>query len=333
MAIAATTWVETLGGRVRAYQLSQDMYVFGSDGLPTKIKSVQTFTPQQMYYVEFSDGSNLECDTTLCFPVKNWVQRRRHSVNKGQRNYDQYRIQKYYGPEQILENGIKHTHHNRFEFTVDTIKPLNYGYEDHTVPPFIAGMWFSKYAKNNKYKFPDELVQYVKDNVQRTKQFMVVSKKDYLQIRPSVEAMFLKDYAEIPTKEMPYKYMYGTPEQRLEFLQGFFSVRPKTYVVKNDAFKVCSRNGKYMLQMVQALCESLGIKSILKWEKPFWELCFKTRLPLLPHQKPAGRKTGEKYRQIVKVEPLNEPKPCVHIETEKPIAIGDSFIPVWYTKP
>jgi hypothetical protein len=266
----------------------------------------------------------------LNFPIKNWVQRIKYSVHKNVKKLSYLRRkQKYRTPEEILESGLFHTHHRRYEYTVDTIKPLDYGYEDHAVPPFVAGMWCANRRKNNKYLVDEALKQYVKTRAQQSKQFVVVENKQHFNLRPSVEASFLKDYAVIPIKEFPYKYLYGTPEQRLEFLQGFFCIRPKTYIVKTDKFRMRSRNNKYLLDMIQVLCESLGIKTRMIRDEPYWQLDFKTKLPLLPFQKHVGRKSGEQYRQIVKVEQC-EPRSCVHIETEKPIAVGDGFIPIWH---
>ena len=331
MAIAADCWVETISGRVRANELAPGDYVFGMDGLPTKVKSVQTYVPQKFYNVKFSDGCSIEGDQFLNLPVKNWVQRMCHSRHKGVQKVERRRHQKYRTPEQILESGLYHTHHNRLEYTVDTIKPLDYGYEDHAVPPFIAGMWCANRRKNNKYPIPSEHRDYLKAHAQRSKQFVVVENKQHIHIRPSVEAVFLRDYATIPTKEFPYKYLYGKPEQRLEFLQGFFITRPKTYIVKKDRFRIRSKTNRYIIEMIQVLCESLGIKTTLSNDNTYWELTFKTKLPILPFQKHVGRKSGERYRQIVGVEEC-EPRQCVHIETTKPIAVGNGFIPIWHSR-
>lgn len=330
MAIAADTWVETIRGRLRAYQITPDMYVFGRDGLPTRVKSVQTYTPQKMYRVDFSDGSSVEGDSFLAFPAKKFSQRVGHAKKKTDMVTDHRRKLNLRGVEQILEHGVRHPRHERFEFTVDTVKPLQYGYEDHAVPPFVAGMWYAKRTTKNTYVVPEDTLHIVKLMAQHTKQFTVVQKKNHFELRPSVEAMFLKDYAQIPTHEFPYKYLYGQPEQRLEFLQGFFAIRHATYKPDMDMFRVRARkSNRYKLQMIQVLCESLGIRTILSNEGDFWELQFNTKYKLAIHQGPAKRKSGDRHRQIVNVQECHT-RPCVHIDTEKPIAVGDSFITIWH---
>jgi hypothetical protein len=329
VAIAADTWVETINGRMPAHQITSGTYVFGMDGLPTQVKSVQTYTPSKMYYVEFSDGSNVTGDKFLTFPVRTFAQRVNTAKSKGKFKTKRKRVYRYKDVIELESMGLRHPRQpNRFQYTVDTIEPLQYGYEDHAVPPFVAGLWFANNRKNNKYLIADHLKTYVKSKIQASRQFMVVESKQHFVLRPSVEAMFLKDYAVIPTKEFPYKYLYGTPEQRLEFLQGYFAMRPATFKTDIRFFKVrAALNKKYPLQMIQVLCESLGIKTNLFRFTYEWSLEFKTNLSILPNQLPAKRKFGERHRQIVKVEQCPT-RPCVHIETEKPIAVTDSFVPI-----
>lgn len=331
MAIAADIWVETVKGRVKAYEITPGTYVFGMDGMPTKVKSVQQYTPQQMYYVELSDGSNFECDQFLVFPTRTFAQRVNTAKAKKPGSSRRQKVYRYKSVTELNQEGLKHPRQpDRFQYTVDTVAPLQYGYEDHAVPPFVAGMWFGRFNQTGRYKIPDTWHRYAKEHIQRSKQFAVVEKKDHWEIRPSIEATFLKDYAIIPVKEFPYKYLYGTPEQRLEFLQGYFALRPTAYEQGKDRFRLRKQNDRYSLEMIQVMCESLGIKTTLTKQTSFWCLIFKTQLPLMPDLPPAKCKFGERHRRIVKIEPC-EPRPCVHIETEKPIAVSDSFIPIWHS--
>lgn len=329
MAIAADTWVETPSGRLRAYQIQPGSYVFGMDGLPTKVKSVQTYTPQQMYYVEFKDGSGVEGDAFMAFPVVPWTVR----ITRSRTKKPQLHLRKrwYKSPQELLETGLHYKHFGRFNYTVETVSPLNYGFEDHAVPPFVAGFWYARTNDKNRFNPPEELQHYIRNNLQKSKQFLVAEKKNHWEIRPAIETVLAQDYAN-PTKEFPYKYLYGTPEQRLEFLQGYFSLRSSTYKTQTGKFRIkARRRNLYTLKMIQLLCESLGIKTLLQSGGAlFYQLEFKTKLPLLPIQKQVGRKSGEAYRQITKVEPCPT-RPCVHLETEKPIAVSDSFIPLWHS--
>ena len=331
MAIAADTKVETIRGPYKAAHIRAGDWVFGMDGLPTRVKSVQTYVPQAMYYVEFSDGSNLEGDDHLAFPTKNWIQRLRYARGRGTQKNPKPRRLNLTTTTDLVQRGLRHKDTPRFEYTVDTVAPLQYGYEDHAVSPFVAGLWYAKRFKNNKYKLPKSLFEYCKANIQASGRFKVKLTPKHFEITPSVEATFVMDYPTIPTREFPHKYWYGMPEQRLEFLQGYFAVNHKCYQPKHDKFHIVKKNPQ-QLYNIQILCESLGIKTLLQKEKIYYTLTFKTKLPILPIQKQAGRKTGEKYRRIVKVE-QSDPRPCVHIETEKPIAVSDSFVPIWHLQP
>ena len=329
MGIAADTVVETMRGPFPAIKLKAGDYVFGMDGLPTKIKAVQTYTPQQMFYVELSDGSGVEGDAHLAFPTKNWIQRLRYARGAGTQKNPKPRMLHLTTTTDLVERGLRHKDTTRFQYTVDTVQPLHYGYEDHAVPPFVAGLWYAKRSKYNHYVIPEHLFDYAKSGIQASRQFMVVQKKKHTEIRPSVDAMFIRDYPEVPTKEFPHKYWYGTPEQRLEFLQGFLICHPQAYNKTKDRFLIASSKRK--LKNIQLICESLGIKTIMVHNGRQWGLTFRTRLPLFPHQEQAGRKTGEKYRRIIKIEPC-KPQLCVHIETEKPIAVSDSYVPIWHSQ-
>jgi hypothetical protein len=229
-----------------------------------------------------------------------------------------------------MEVGLKYKDTGRHQYTVDTVQPLQYGYESHAVNPYVAGLWYAKYARNNKYTIPDELFDFFKTNVQASGRFKVKTTRKHHEITPSVESVFMMDYPVIPTREFPHKYWYGMPEQRLEFLQGFFTINYKCYNKRLDQFISKSRK-PHKLTNMQIMCESLGIKTTLQKISLFYVLTFRTKLPILPFQKQTRSKTGELYRQIVKIEPI-EARPCVHIETEKPIAVSDSFVPIWHSQ-
>jgi hypothetical protein len=188
-------------------------------------------------------------------------------------------------------------------------------------------MWFGCFNKKNRYKIPDNLKSFVRQNVQKSKQFHIVEKKAYWEIRPSIEATFLKDYATIPIREFPYKYLYGTPEQRIEFLSGFFSVRHKSLDRSTHTFLLRFKNDRYGLEMLKVICKSLGIRASIGKKSPSWYLYFATRIRILPDQPMPKQKFGERHRQIVAVGKC-ETRPCIHIETDKPLVVSDNFISI-----
>lgn len=325
MAIASNTPVPILGGWKLAGQLTTNDYVFSWDGYPLPIKTIQQYTPIEMFEVQLKDGVYLQVDGHAKFPAFTTHNRQRESRHKGK--YKRHFIQKYYTPEEFLEKGLVDKRGWNV-FSVENTKPLQYPFEDHPVPPFIVGLWAVKRGSKIQFTFEPEWVNQVQKKI-RALGWHTEQKKNTLTFKQSIGVSFLTRYPRIPST-LPIEYTLGSTEQRIEFLKGIVAMKPGCYYPKLDRFLIFSRDIKFLI-MLQSICESLGMKSYVFDNKSSLthQLTFKTDIQLHPKQKTQKGIKGHKRRMITKVEKI-DPVPSVHIETDAPFVVGQGFLPIWH---
>ena len=325
MASAGNTPIPILGGWKLADQLTTKDYVFSWDGYPVPIKTIQHYTPSEMYEIEMKDGVYLHVDKHTTFPAFTTRNRQRESRHQGK--YKRHFIQKYYTPEQFLETGLIDKRGWNV-FSIENTKPIHFAYEDHPVPPFIVGLWAGKQRSKIKFTFEPEWVDYVQKKI-RAQGWYTERKQNTLTFKQSINMSFLTRYITIP-RTLPIEYTFGSIEQRIEFLRGLVAMKPGCYNPKLDRFLIFSRSLKFLITL-QGICESLGMKTYVFDNKTSLthQLTFKTDIQLHLKQQTKGRLKGEKRRMITKVE-KTKPQSSVHIETDVPFVVGQGFLPIWH---
>ena len=325
MAIAGNTPVPILGGWKLAQQLTKDDYVFSWEGYPIPIKSLQFYTPKEMYMVQLRDGVYVDVDKHSTFPVFSLFDRERESRHKTNRK--RWYKQRYHTAQEMLDIGLINSRNIR-EFSIENAKPLQFPTEDHPVPPFIAGLWAAKRGAKIKFTFDENWVDWVQKKI-KSVGWYVERKKNTLTFKQSINTTFLTRYMTIP-KKIPIEYTFGSVNQRIEFLRGIVAMKPGCYNPSLDRFLIYSRNIKF-LTTLQGICESLGMKTSLFDNKgyiPTHQLSFRTDIKLHFKQQPKTHKKGIKRRMIMKVEKI-QPTPSVHIDTDVPFVVGAGFISIW----
>jgi hypothetical protein len=325
LAIASDTPVPIIGGWKLAHQLTTSDLVYSWDGYPVPIKTVQHYTPQQMFDVQLKDGVYIQVDNHTTFPAFTMQNRQRESRHKGK--YKRHYTQKYYTPEQFIEKGLRDKRGWNI-FSIENAKPLNFPYEDHPVPPFIVGLWAAKQRSKIKFTFEPEWIDYVQKKI-RANGWYTERKGNTLTFKQSINVSFLTRYPSIPTK-LPVEYTFGSVDQRIEFLRGLVAMKPGCYNPQLDRFLIFSRSLRFLITL-QGICESLGMKTQVFDNRTSLthQLTFKTDIPLHLQQPDKQCTKGNKRRMITKVESI-EPKPAVHIETDVPFVVGQGFLPIWH---
>ena len=207
-------------------------------------------------------------------------------------------------------------------------QPLHFLFEDHPVPPFIAGLWAGKKGAKVKFTFEPDWVDYVQKKI-RAHGWHVDRIKNSLIFKQSINTTFLTRYMTVPTK-LPIEYTFGSIDQRIEFLRGLVATKPGCYNPQLDRFLIFSRNIKFLITL-QSICESLGMKTQVFHNRTSLthQLTFATDIPLHLHQNPIKRTKGDRRRMITKVEKI-ESAPVVHIVTDAPFVVGQGFLPIWH---
>lgn len=326
VAISSNTPVPVLDGWTLAKNLSKGDWVFSKEGLPIQIKSVQIYTPPEMFSVGLSDGVYIDVDRHTKFPIQTLFDRQVESRYKGK--YKRWAKQKYASPLEMLEKGLTGGYEQGF-YSIRTTKPIHFPSEDHPVPPFIVGMWMTRTNPNNRFTIRADMIEYVQKEIRKTGWSFKMHPRNVMEIRPSIRTSFLTRYPTVPSK-LPIEYTFGSVEQRIDLLRGLIATKPGCYNEKLDKFLIFSRNLNFLI-MIQGICESLGMKTQVFDNKSSFshQLSIKSQLFLHPHQK--SRKISKHAdRRIVKNIEKIDPQPSIHIVTDEPFVVGQGFLPIWH---
>jgi intein/homing endonuclease len=326
MAIASNTPVPIPGGWTLAKHLKKGDYVFSSKGLPIQIVGTHEYVPLNCYEVLLNDGVSILVDNHTRFPVsdinRRWVE------NQYQAKRKQRSIQKFASPEELLDIGLTTDRGDRI-FSINNTAPIQFLWEDHPVPPFIAGMWMTKRNRRGRFILKPENIEFIKKKIRSYGWNYVEESGNLIEIRPSIAHAFITKYPTVP-RLLPTEYCFGAIEQRIELLQGFLALRPNAYNKKRKEFEIFSTDIRFLI-VIQGICESLGMKTHVfsRDHSSTHKLRFKTNIPLtkeqeiVPNLKNAGRRmiTAVNTTQILS---------CIHIDTAQPFVAGQGFLPIWH---
>ena len=141
MALTYDTPIPVPDGWMLAKYLKVGDYVMSWSGQPIQIKSIQTYTPKEMYEVTLNDGISFQADQHTKLPVETSYDRINEANLK--HKYKRWKKQRYATIADMLTTGLL-TKRNRKFYAVSNSKPVQFLTEDHPVPPFIVGMWMTR---------------------------------------------------------------------------------------------------------------------------------------------------------------------------------------------
>lgn len=327
MAIVATTQVPTPDYWKFASDLQVGDWVFNKDGKLTQIKLIHDYRAEKCYEVHLHDGIVVQGDQNLAFKTENKVNRNNQLKYRGVKKLNCTLKRKDIKTllfEPLVSSEARST------ISIPTARPLCYPHQDLPVPPFVFAFWyFSRQSKQRlslAYQYEDEVTEKFRDlgykiipGTKRTENLRMV------KVLPNIESQLIPN---IP-KQIPNNYLMGSPEQRIEFLRGIVYAKSRSYNEKHDVFRFSSKHLPMVLR-VQGLIESLGIRTYMR-ENPYrktWTVFFRTKIQLIPNQRPRPMKVYESRRFIKKIIEIPAQQ-CVHIETTDPdnsILVGEGYI-------
>jgi len=321
MAITVNTPVITANGWMLAGSVRPGDIVFGLDGAPKAVTSVQTYDKGPTYEVMLDDKLTLCGDANMKFALE--TPNARDIIRKG------FKAKLTTLSVQDLLDGPLQNKKNMFKYSAPTTKPIQLPETDLPVPPFIVGYWFAKCSTFKRFSIHvDELNEVTK--LFRKHGYVVrrAARKHerlWLTIRPSIELSFLTKYSEKQTN-IPDEYLLGSVEQRLELLRGLIHNRPNSFREKDKVYQYFSADYAF-LKRIQGVVESLGVRTAMT-EKPSgvrFRLFFKTDLPIGPSNELATGIVRFKRRFIRKITEI-EPSERVYIEANGPFLAGEGFL-------
>lgn len=328
MAILANEKILTLDYWKPASKIQPGDFVFDKEGQIVEVKLVQEIMAPMCYETIFSDNLSVTGDKNLTFLVENYVYRIGACKYKGVQKFRKQLIKK---PVEELANGPLKNGKNRKLYSVPTVKPLELPHQDLPVPPFLFGFWFFNQRANKTYTSPKGCSEKIhgkfKDHGYKiTTRRRLPNDERVFEVYPTIESQLAPF---IPNK-IPANYLLSSAEQRLELLSGILYAKGRQYNKKTDTFRITCINLP-LLRQVQALVESLGHKTTIKFDdyRQSYTMYFRSRLRLIDHQQSPKLKVHNDRRYITKVVPLT-PQKCIHIETkgkDKSFLVGEGFIP------
>jgi len=324
MTIKANTPILTAGGWMLAGSVQPGDIVFGQDGEPKPVTSVQLFDKGPTYEVLLDDGLTICGSANMRLAIQRV--NARIILSKGYNaRPDSMLLQ------EVMDSGLRFDKGNRlYKYSVPTTKPIKLPEKDLPVPPFIVGVWFSKPRSSPSLFVRQEQLN---DIIKRFRQYGYAIRRTkriedrlYLTVRPSIEMSFLTKYSE-KWNTIPDEYLLGSVEQRLELLRGLVYHRPNSFREKDSVYQYFSRDYAF-LKRIQGVVESLGIRTAMteKLSGARYRLFFRTDLPLGPTNSNTWGIVRFKRRFIRKITEI-EPSERVYIEANGPFLVGEGFIP------
>jgi hypothetical protein len=228
MAITVNTPVITANGWMLAGSVRPGDIVFGLDGAPKAVTSVQTYDKGPTYEVMLDDKLTLCGGANMKFALE--TPSARDIIRRGfNAKLTTLSVQ------DLLESPLQNEK-NMFKYSVPTTKPVQLPETDLPVPPFIVGFWFAKCSTFKRFSIHvdelNEVTKLFRKHGYAVKRAARKHERLWLTIRPSIELSFLTKYSEKQTN-IPDEYLLGSVEQRLELLRGLIHNRPNSFRQKD----------------------------------------------------------------------------------------------------
>jgi hypothetical protein len=278
-----------------------------------------------MYRLWYTDGTYVELDPHQRVEYIHEDKRQWHVKydENRQRSTRSDKLMRFKTGEELFQGPLVDKR-NRKQLSTPNTKPVNFYTEDLPVPPFIAGWWYANRNINqSKLRIKAKVKDYFIQTLTLLRWKVIKKKNGTISIPQSIGTTMLTRYPTIPTK-LPPQYMFGSVEQRIELLRGIMINYPNAYKSTKDQFIIEAKR-KAFLKVIRGVLESLGIRALESDNK----LIFRTDIELTPGQKKTRPHTAYKYRLIAEVHSI-EPRPCIHVETEKPMLISAAYISSWH---
>lgn len=324
MALVATTKIPTSTSWVLLNDVLKEDVLFDEHGQPTTIKTIQHYTPEVCYEVEFDDGLVIQGDKHLTFHLQDRVWRncftryKNYPATKKRRGFSRPLVKLPVTDMEPLRIG------SRLNYSVPNCLPIQYGHRDLPVPPYIFGVWFGSLTPMGRLWAREKPMNKMQRIFRAYGYFIKTSKHKngdtMFDIRPSIRESFLFAGLNIP-KSLPFYYLDGSVGQRMELLEGLID---SGFIVKyKNSNQYAAKNANYhLMRKIQGLVESLGVKTTLHTPSNSASYTLKFRM-----KDDFAVLYGTNRRFVTKITEI-PPQPCVHIETGGQFLVGEGFIPV-----
>jgi hypothetical protein len=340
--LALTTYVPTLQGWRTIGEIHVGDYVFGVNGLPTKVISeTEVFENNECYQVTFSTGEEVVCGAGHLWTVNE----RRKEANLTHYSGSDVKRTDELAKDYIYKTRIEPStgqQYNEANYKIKVAAPAQYTVKELPLAPYVLGCWLGDGNSDGAgYTTKDqEILDTFKEFGYKVSHSY--SKYQY-RLLGNVEAT-LRSLRLLGNKHIPSVYMQSSEEQRWHLLSGLMDTDGT--VNKEGQCSYVGKNIELVTQVRELLC-SLGIKAspimrtmsylgkaVANKECGYvYTITFypNNRVPFFLERKASRcrdyhRTPSRSITSITKVEPV--PTKCISVEAQDGLfLVTESFIP------
>jgi len=315
-------------------------YVIGSDGKPVSVRAVYLRGVLPIFKVTFSDGSSLDVDADHIWTVKDH--------NTHHRGGDWYTMT----TRELMLKGLKDGNGNR-KYRIPMVKPVIFDHQDLPFDPYLMGVFLGDGSFSSGYNFNictgDEAVPAECMRVMpRGASLERIEPKEravYWKLRgfsrPLFESLGLLG-SKAETKQIPWQYMHGSPDQRLALLQGLMDTDGTASLDGCVSFSsASSKLARGVIELVQSLggtarlslkrAPKFSYKGEQKTGQPSWIVTLAMPERMNPFRAFASRyKERTKYppqRLIESIEAYGQDEVvCISVDAPDSLYVAESYI-------
>lgn len=328
-ALSIDTPILTTNGWKTMKDIIEGDYVFGEDGIPTKvIQTTEVMENHKCFIVTFSDGYQIISDAE-----HEWVVEDKSFRKNIVRTPNTSCSVKTKTTEELSKDYIIKRNDGKIEanYSIPTSSPLEYEEKELIISPYVLGAWLGDGTSSGSGFTTDDL-----EIIDSFKEYGYELKKNKSKNQYSIikdeRGKFINQLRELNVlnnKHIPEIYKTGDIEQRIELLQGLMDT--DGYCEINGSCEYCGVN-KQLVEDVYDLIISLGIKAVLcecdcklygKLIGRKYRINFTTDLPIFKLSRKlkrlfsSKRKSDTKRRFIKSIEEIESvPVKCIMVDND-----------------
>lgn len=330
-ALCIQTPILTPDGFKKMEDIEAGDYVYGRDGLPTKVTYKSPTFNKKTYKITFDTG-----DTVTCCHEHLWSV---HTANwrPGEKTLNTDELYEYITTHKSVRDA---------PIYIQATKPIEFSKKELPLDPYMLGVWLgdgtSSIGRITMGKQDcKELRQILesRDNIFEYDYINHKAKHPVHTIKYTNLHQQIKKLGVINNKHIPQDYLYSTIEDRLDLLRGLMDTDGSA--AKNGRCEFYQKSKKFILQ-VKFLLSSLGIKSRLSAKiikgQTYHTLRFCTAHRVFNLKRKADRQSKFYHPKntrhyIAKIEVIeNAPTQCISVANEDRIYLaGEALIPTHNT--
>ena len=235
-------------------------YVFGNDGLPTKvINESPIYYDHDCYKVVFSDGEEIIADKDHLWQLDCYGKNKVFTTEEISKNYKRWRERK-----DSSKNGYEYIYRNT------VCSPVEYQEKDLLIDPYILGLWLgdgnseSGYITVSEHDLEDTITRIVQTGYEIYSITNDSGNNKRVTIRKKGKPLLtlLKELNVFKNKHIPEEYMYSSVEQRMELVRGLMDTDGTVSKNGQCSFVQCDDHKEIILSLRKIL-QSLGFKVTL----------------------------------------------------------------------